>query len=436
MHLSHKIRLKPTVEQAEYFKKACGTARFTWNWALAEWENDYKAGQKPNAMAIKKRFNATKYQEFPWIREIHRDAHARPFADLAKAWVKFFSDKKANLPAYRPRFKKKGRSRDSFYLANDKFSVNGKVARLPKIGDVAMSEALRFQGNILGATVSRTADRWFIAVQVDVPDGMAMRKRTGDAAVGVDLGVSTLCTLSHGEKIPAPKPLKKALRRLKIRSRAVSRKLEAAKQAVSIKKNGRIPKGTRLPVSNNQRRASLRLSRMHMRIADLRSDALHKLTSRLCRENQAVGLEDLNVKGIVMNEHLARAISDVGFGEFRRQMAYKAHLYGTTLVFADRWYPSSKLCSACGFKNETLKLSDRSWVCSCCGATHDRDINAAINLKRLANETALPVASRTATYGTALGIFPGVVGKVTPVSYDAIQASGQEGNRVHLCASN
>ncbi|TBW09916.1 transposase, partial [Azotobacter chroococcum subsp. isscasi] len=156
MHLTHKIALRPTPEQADYFARACGTARKVWNWALDEWSKQYAGGGKPNAMALKKQFNAIKYELYPWLRDIHRDAHAQPFAHLGKAWSQFFAEIKAGKPAHEPRFKKKGRCLDSFYVANDKFSLDGKSIRLPKIGTVAMTETLRFEGRILGATVSRT----------------------------------------------------------------------------------------------------------------------------------------------------------------------------------------------------------------------------------------------------------------------------------------
>lgn len=172
MQLTHKIALCPTPEQEDYFKRACGTARRVWNWALAEWNKEYAAGRRLNAMALKKRFNASKYTDpqwldahgQPWLRGIHRDAHAQPFVHLARGWQQFFADVRAGKPAYPPRFKKKGRCRDSFYVANDQFKVSGQMIRLPKIGLVRMTEALRFSGKILGATVSRTADRWFVAI--------------------------------------------------------------------------------------------------------------------------------------------------------------------------------------------------------------------------------------------------------------------------------
>jgi putative transposase len=446
MLMAHNIHLAATPEQCDYFARAAGTARRVWNWAVAEWQRQIAAGLRPNAMALKKQFNAIKYvhpdwldaDDRPWLRAIHRDAHARPFANLGKAWTRYFAARKAGLPAHPPRFKKKGRCRDSFYVANDKFRVEGKSAVLPKVGRVALTEGLRFPGKIMGASVTRQADHWFLAVQVELPDEIAQRPRTGDGVVGVDLGVSAAATLSTGEKIVAPRPLRVALRRLRIRSRRQSRKVQAAKAAAGI--SGRIPKGTRLPRSANQIKGARRLARLHARIARVRADFTHKLTTRLCRENQAVAIEDLHVKGMLANVRLARSIADVGFYEIRRQLQYKALRYGTVIVLADRWYSSSKLCSACGQKNRTLALAERAWTCSC-GTRHDRDVNAAINLQRLATgafvaRTALPVASPAAKPDTVAGMVPAAVGKVTPVRYEHGQqdGSGQEENGMHICA--
>jgi putative transposase len=446
MLLAHRIRLDPTFVQRDYFARAAGTARRVWNWALAEWQRQAALGQKPNAMALKKHFNAIKYASpdwldengQPWLRAIHRDAHAQPFANLARAWSRYFEQRRAGQPAHPPRFKKKGRCRDSFYLANDKFRIEGRSAVLPKIGQVALAEALRWPGRILGASVSREADHWFLCVQVDVPDQVARQRRTGDGTTGVDLGVSSAATLSSGEKIAAPRPLKAALRRLRIRSRRQSRKLEAAKASACIK--GRIPKGTRLPVSKNRTCGARALARLHARITRVRQDFIHKLTTRLCRENQTVAIEDLNVSGMLANAKLARAIADVGFYEFRRQLQYKARRYGARIVLADRWYPSSKLCSGCGARNGALSLGERAWPCVGCGVHHDRDVNAAINLQRLATgapwaRAALPVASQVATPGTAAGQGPAGGGKVTPARHEYGQqdGSGQEEDGEHIC---
>ncbi|WP_028874659.1 RNA-guided endonuclease InsQ/TnpB family protein [Tepidiphilus margaritifer] len=444
MQLTHKIALRPTPDQSDYFKRACGTARRVWNWALAEWNRQYSAGLKPNAMALKKQFNAIKYSDpqwldehgQPWLKTIHRDAHAQPFAHLQRAWSRFFADLKAGRKAYQPTFKKKGRCRDSFYVANDQFRLHGQKIRLPLVGWVEMAESLRFDGKILGATVSRTADRWFVAIQVEVHDNQFYRRRTAQEVTGVDLGLKAAATLSNGQTIQAPKPLKAALRRLKIRNRRLSRKVEAAKVAAGFAPKAKLPKGTRLPVSNNRRKSAEALAKLHARIANIRADFTHKLTTRLCRENQAVVVEDLHVKGMMANDKLARAISDIGFGMFRSQIEYKAKRYGTRLVIADRWYPSSRLCSVCGWKNEALTLSDREWSCPQCGTVHDRDLNAALNLKRLATETALPVASPSGNGGTAAEDVSAVVGKVTPVRHEVGPqgASGQEENRAHSCA--
>jgi putative transposase len=438
VQLAHKIALSPTSEQAGYFARACGTARKVWNWALDEWNKQYAAGQKPNAMALKKQFNAIKYQLYPWLTDIHRDAHAQAFTHLARAWSRFFAQIKAGQRAHEPKFKKKGRCRDRFYIANDKFAVDGKTVRLPKVGDVRMTETLRFAGKILGATVSRTAARWFIAIQVDVPDEQARRRRTGHGVAGADIGINSAVTLSTGEKIVAPKPLKAALRRLKIRSRRLARQVEAAKRRAGIQ--GPLPKGTRLQTSANQKKCAASLAKLHARVTNVRADFLHKLTARLCRENQAVGLETLNVKGMLANDRLSRALSDVGLGEFARQMQYKALRHGTLLVKADQWYPSSKQCHVCHALHQGLTLKDREWTCAGCGTHHDRDDNASQNLKQLVAaalaEKTLPVASRSATKDTAAGRVPAAVGKVTPVrdEFRQQEGSGQEGNCAHFCA--
>lgn len=227
--LAHKIRLDPTPDQIPDFKQAAGTARVVWNWAPAEWHRQSAAGQKPTTAALKKPFNALKYREFPWLRQIHRDAHAQPFADLAEARRRYFSGQNR-----RPQFKKKRDARDSFYVANDKFRPVGRRVRLPKLGWVRLRESLRFSGKILGARVVREADQWFWTVQVSVPDALYLRPRTGSGVVGVDVGVATFATLSTGEKIPGPQAYRRALRRLRIRQRAVTRKRQTAKGRIGL----------------------------------------------------------------------------------------------------------------------------------------------------------------------------------------------------------
>lgn len=353
MQIAHRIQLDPTAKQREYFSRACGTARMVWNHALAEWNRQYQAGEKPSGMKLKKEFNAIKYTKYPWLKGVHRDAHSQPFADLQESFRRFFKKQ-----AKRPKFKSRGKRRDSFAVANDKFRVDGKRVRLPIIGWVRMREALRFEGKINSATVSRTADRWFISIQVQIPDPIPAQKP--DLTVGVDLGVKVLATLSSGEVIDNPRPLARCLKQLARCNRKLARSQKGSKRREKTKR---------------------RLQRIHARVANVRKDALHKLTTRLCKDNSCVVIEDLNVKGMLANRKLARAISDVSFGEFRRQMNYKSKLYGCDIVVVDRWFPSSKMCCGCGHIKPDLKLSDRTYRCESCGITVDRDLNAALNLR-------------------------------------------------------
>jgi len=200
----------------------------------------------------------------------------------------------------------------------------------------------------------------------------------------VDLGVSALATLSTGETVEGPKPHKALLNRLRRLSRSLSRKQKG---------------------SNNRGKAKHKLARLHARIAHIRSDALHKLTTDLTRRFHTIGIEDLNVKGMVKNRHLARSIADMGFFEFRRQLDYKAAMRGGQVVVCDRWFASSKTCSNCGHKLDELALSARHWQCPACGMQHDRDINAALNLR---NKAVSSTVSACGEEGAGLGRKPQV----------------------------
>jgi putative transposase len=226
-----------------------------------------------------------------------------------------------------------------------------------------MRETLRFAGKIMSATISRVADRWFVSIAVETQDDSHLPKAENQGVVGVDLGVKALATLSTGETIPGPKPHKALLGRRQRLSRSLSRKQKG---------------------SANRHKAKAKLARLHARIAAIRSDALHKFTTDLTRRFHTIGIEDLNVRGMMKNRHLARSIADMGFFEFRRQLAYKAAMRGGQVVVADRFYASSKTCSACGHKLDDLPLSVREWTCPSCGTVHDRDVNAAVNLKNMA----------------------------------------------------
>jgi putative transposase len=355
MIFAHKIALDLTQAQDAYCCQAAGTARFTYNWGLAEWQRQYRAGEHPTAAKMKQQWNAIKYERYPWLEDIHRDAHAQPFANLNAAFQKFFKHE-----AQYPTFKKKGQH-DSFYIANDKVQVQGKRLRIPKLGWVRMREALRFTGKLLSAVVSRTADRWYVSLSVQV-EALPVSGENQAGRVGVDLGIRHLATLSTPrEHIDGPKPLKAALKKLRRLNRELAR---------------------RVKFSAHWRQTKRKLGRLHARIANLRADSLHKLTTRLTQTYAEIVIEDLYVKGMTQNRKLARAISDMGLGMFRQMLTYKAERDGVTVTVADRWFPSSRLCCRCGHAHDGLTLADRVFVCPACGFTDDRDFHAADNLAR------------------------------------------------------
>ncbi|WP_142525984.1 RNA-guided endonuclease InsQ/TnpB family protein, partial [Methylacidimicrobium cyclopophantes] len=364
MLTAHKIALRPNNVQATDFAKAAGTARFAYNWALAEWKRQYEAWKadkslpKPAETALRRQWNAIK--EFPWMREVTKNAPQMAILQLGRAFDNFFAGR-----ARYPQFRRKGVD-DWFTLTNDPFRIETSRILIPKLGWVRMRERLRFDGKILSATVSRVADRWFVSITIDTGEDPHPPKAENQGEAGVDLGAEVLATLWTGEKeekIPGPKPHKALLRRLRRESRRLSRKLKG---------------------SRNRQKAKRKLAKLHARIANIRADALHKLTTELTRRFHTIAIEDLNVRGMLKNHHLARSIADMSFFEFRRQLEYKAARRGVRIVVADRWFASSKSCSDCGNKLEALPLSVRKWRCPACGAIHDRDLNAAIHLRNLA----------------------------------------------------
>jgi len=388
MILSHKIRLVPTRNQENYFQRACGTARFTYNWALAAWKEAYEAGGKPSGRSLKLKFNALRKAQFPWTYDVHRDCTAGAFDNLQKAFQGFFRRVKAGgkAPGY-PKFKKKGLAKDSFSIANDKFNLDGKKIRVPKLGWVKMREPLRFTGKIMSAVVSRTADQWFVAIAVDTEVVPQPQKTKG--VVGVDLGISALATMSDGRKVQHSgkwKGLERQVRRLQ--------------KSVSRKQKG----------SASRRKAVVGLARKHHELANLRGDLLHKITTGLVQDYPTIVIEDLNVKGMVKNHHLARAISRQGWAEFRRQLEYKVKIHDRDLEIADRYYPSTKTCSGCGAV-KPVTLSERVYKCPVCGVEIDRDFNAAINLSKL------PLGK----------------GKVKPVEMEALVSQPLVGDETAVC---
>ena len=422
--LAHKIELIPNKAQIEYFAKACGVSRFAYNWALANWNSQYKSWKeaeveakengtvnnlsKPNEYELRKQFNAIKKDKYPFVKEITKCAVQQGIKDLGVAFVRFFK-KTSDYP----QFHKKGRH-DSFYLDNTVFKIVNKQIYIPKLGWVKMRENLRFHGKILSATVSRTADKWFVSIQVDVqldlqPAISALYNQQSSAeenqycenqamlnhdecshkavssnikVVGIDLGIKTMATLAYDntiEKIDSPKPLKRYLSKLKRLQRKLSRQGKCYTMDDYVDANGETIKIRKY--SNNYQKTKMKLARLHAKIRNIRQDFLHKLTTRLVKGFDVICIENLNVKGMMANHKLARSIMDLEFYEFKRQLLYKAQMCGKEVVIADRWYPSSKTCSNCGEKLAELALSVREWECEHCHTIHDRDANAAINLR-------------------------------------------------------
>jgi putative transposase len=354
--LTHKIRLDSTFKQEAYFRKACGTARFAWNWGLSKWEENYKAGKKTNALELKKEFNKRKELEFSWVYEVTKYACQQPFIHLQRAFQGFF-DKRAKYP----RYKKKG-IHDSFYIGGDQLKVLGKKVKIPNLGWVRLREFLRFEGKINGATISRSADYWDISISVETHQKPPLCE--SQASVGVDLGIRTLATLSDGKTFPNHQPLKKQLRRLKRHQRQLSKKEKGSK---------------------NRAKAKKRLAKLHYKIANSRRDALHKLTTTLTKSYRHIVIEDLDISQMIKRKQLSRSIMDCGWYEFRRQLIYKAELKGNKIFIADKWYASSKRCSSCGHCKKELSLSERVYHCPNCPLEIDRDLNAAICLVKTIN---------------------------------------------------
>ncbi len=351
---AHKIRLHPTPEQAVYFAKAAGTARFVWNWALAEWKRHYEAGEKPTAFKLKKQFNAIRREQFPWTWEVTKNASDQPFLDLGKAFTAFFEGK-----ARHPCFKSKKRSKPSFYLANDQFELGDHRIWIPKLGWVNMAENLRFKGKVTGARITNTADWWFVSLTVELLDELPEPRK---AAVGIDVGLNRLATLSTAEEYENQAFLKAALRKLRQANKRLHR---------------------RKPGSKNREKARKQVARLHYRITSLRDDVLHKLTTRVASCYGIVGIEDLNLKGLLKNRHLARSFSDAALGKLLTLLTGKVEQRGGQVIKVGRFFPSSKTCHSCGWKWEDMQLSDRIFLCqnpTC--AYHlfpqDRDHNAAL----------------------------------------------------------
>lgn len=375
----YKTELDPNNVQHTLLLKHAGAARFAYNWGLAHKQAAYKAGEKtPSAIDLHRDLNALKQTELAWMYGVSKCAPQEALRDLDKAYANFFRKVKLKKQGKWkdklgfPKFKKKSKAIGSFRLTGS-IKVDKKAVQLPRLGTIRLKEYgyLPERAKVLSATVSEQAGRWFVSLQVEEeqPEPVA----PSSDPIGVDLGIKTLATCSDGTIFENPRALKLAQKKLRRLERQKSRRKKGGKNRVKTRKA---------------------IAKTHARIAHIRQDATHTLTSHLCKNHAVIAIEDLHVAGMLKNHHLAQAVADSNFGEIRRQIAYKAERSGSQVIAVNRYYPSSKTCSACGWIDEDLMLADRVFICQACGLVIDRDLNAAINLLH----EALHTASSAGTY--------------------------------------
>ena len=374
-----KVALDPTPAQERLMLSHAGAARFAYNAGLAHVKAALEAGEKPewSFYSLQHWWNANKdvlavdSDGVPWWRENSKEAANTGLRSLASALLNWSKSRKGKRKGRRvgfPKFKSKDRETPRFSYSTSGPGTGGlikgdpKALWLPRIGRVHCMENVtaRVDGvRVIRMTISRRAGRWYAALTVE-RDELTVRQAPKGGAVGIDLGIKDLATLSDGTVIPNPRALDARLKALR-----------KAQQALSRKTKGSARHG----------KAKERVARLYARVTDARMDAINKATTMIARTYTTVCIEDLNVAGMVKNRHLARSVSDASLGEFRRQLEYKTARTGAVLRVVDRWYPSSKTCSNCGTVKAKLSLSERVYQCDVCGLSMDRDLNAAINIK-------------------------------------------------------
>lgn len=374
---AYKYRIYPDDMQQESIAQHFGCVRFVYNWGLNKKIEAYQTEQKTlSCFDLINQIGALKKQEeFSWLKDVYSQSLQMSLRNLDNAFTKFFREKKGF-----PKFKSKRYPVQSCQFPQGvKVDFDRQTVYLPKIGHVKTKLHRMFEGQVKTVTLRKTTTgKYFVSVLVDVSDILPKKPVISkETTIGVDLGIKDFAILSNGQKVENPKPLKQSLKRLK--------KLQ---QRVNRKQNG----------SQNRDKARKLLARQHEKVANLRKDFLHKLTYGLTHTGgvDSFALETLNIKGMMRNHCLALAISDVSWRQFNDFLEYKSEWYGKNILRIGQFEPSSKICSVCGYVNHTLTLKDRSWTCPECHTQHDRDINAAKNIKQFALQpnNIVPVGRR------------------------------------------
>lgn len=360
---AYKYKLKPTMKQQHMLSQAFGNARFIYNWGLnrkkSEWENNK---QNLTYLQLAKELTILKQDgEHDFLNQSANVSLQQALRNLDNAFTRFFKAKKGF-----PKFKSKKNSIDSVkYIAAVHFDFDNWKVKVPKIGWVKLCKNRMFDVDkvklgTLTVTKDKCGDYWCTIVVDDNNPQISKAKISEETTVGIDLGIKHYAILSDGTKYGNPKFLEKGQQRL-----------AGLQQGLSKKTKG----------SKNYKKQKLRIARLHRKIANRRSDFIHKLTSDMVNRFDTICMENLNITGMTQNHRLANPIQSAAWGEFKRQIEYKADMYGKNVILIGRFEPSSKTCSKCGYVNKELTLDDRKWICPVCGEHHDRDINAAINIK-------------------------------------------------------